>query len=1601
MYTAWLTFGNSFKDVYFPEQENWNSRIVLHQAETGWDYDTYISSRALDGHIYITPNAPLEWKDGGHREREVTGDSILNMRVANDAKGSGSKTGGRGVSVIIKRCERQWLEFGKYHLPKRKVVIGRSERADIHDAGELMTAEHGYLIPVKEGKEGYVKYQDQSSNGTYLNTRKLLKTTARLKFGDVLAFPTGLKLVFLGDCIAINHTVGNGSIKLEKWVAPVTTRVDSDEHELPSVFVEYQRSPRMLTKSAVEDTEIEAPLPKQNQNQQPLFLQIGPSMTMILPMLMGSVLAGSGKGLLSSGLVMISTSSMLAVMWGLINRKYRNKQAALMEQERVNLYQTYIAEMESTLRNMSEKEFRRLVATFPNTAQCADMPRDNSNSLWNRMPTHLDFLQLRIGTGEVKIPCEISVPKQKLTLINDELRNEPERLRQRYSTLSNAPVTLSLRGEPVLGILGDMRAVLFAQGMLMQIAALHSYHDVRIAVLTGESNASQWSWVRWLPHLFTNEDRELRMFAYTPDDVHDVVAHLDEVLTIRKNNASENHTDGDDGDEELPLPHYMIFCTDYKIIEDEPIMRRLLTNHLGMTLVMIGKSMTHLPKECRTVLNMQSPEGFMHSYEGDTKKIDFEYPNHDLLNGFSKKMAPLRVRDVAENAAIPTLVSFLDIYNVRRVEDLEVWRMWTENHTYDGLKSIIGYRAGSQPFVLDISDKYHGPHGLIAGTTGSGKSVMLETYILSLALNYSPKQVQFILIDYKGGGMADSFTNLPHIAGIIDNLQGTRVIDRALASLNGEIHRRERIFKATKVNNINDYSRQYGDEPGMEMPHLIIIVDEFAELKSEQPDFMAELVSASRVGRSLGIHLILATQKPSNSVSDEIWANSRFHLCLRVQTRQDSQEMLKRPDAAYIKGMGRCFIQIGNDELFEQVQTSYSGLDYKPDEPKAEEMPQMLTTTGHVVRVKHPKKINKQQENGLPIIEEKVDTQMTAVLRRIREVAKEHGMDKNRRMWLPALPRRIYLENMQMFCDAAWDGRDYSNPQGDVVMLLGVADDVANQRYLPFTFNLTEHHNILIAGLAGTGKTTLIQSLVYSLCSMYDPEHINIYILSLTSQILACLSAFPQVADIAFEGENTEIKRFINMMYKEFVRRSELFAEASTDSFIEYNNACIRRGQKPEPVIVILIDRYMQLRELFDNDEFYSARIRQLIQEGSGRGIHFIVTAMMKNEIPTKLHPFFGGIALQQKERNDYYECIGKHVPYEMSSIDSFAGRGMGVLNDKIYEIQFALGGNAPEHPNQGFATLDNIERYEISSEIEEKEALSDTERVDRIKEYAAKLDQAWQGTRPESISRIPEEPTWEMLFERKDFAEAQKNPFVLPVGYGHVEGALATIKTDEASAWTVYGPKKSGVSNFLKLEARIMKNRNADVYVIGDSNWKRISEELDIPLYDTPVKVVELLNLFIERYARPRKPLHDEALLKGKAVARRQAAEFKQCCIIIDNAERLFADFSKGDYKKHLPLVQGLLGEICEKPYYNFVMFMGISAKDKTCHMNDPVKKCVSMGCAVALGGKLSEFDPCNVNAVLGSRMRSVALPLGQGFTYNDGDVMEIVVPLAEKEDE
>jgi S-DNA-T family DNA segregation ATPase FtsK/SpoIIIE len=277
------------------------------------------------------------------------------------------------------------------------------------------------------------------------------------------------------------------------------------------------------------------------------------------------------------------------------------------------------------------------------------------------------------------------------------------------------------------------------------------------------------------------------------------------------------------------------------------------------------------------------------------------------------------------------MVTFLELFGVGKVEHLNALTRWKDNDPTKSLEAAVGVDTLGEVFKLDLHEKFHGPHGLVAGMTGSGKSEFIIAYILSLAVNYHPNEVAFILIDYKGGGMAKSFENLPHTAGIITNLDGA-AIKRSLISIESELKRRQAIFaqasKQVGESNIDIYNYQKLYREGVvaePLQHLFIISDEFAELKTQQPEFMAQLVSAARIGRSLGVHLILATQKPSGVVDDQIWSNSKFRVSLKVQERADSMDMLKRPDAAELTDTGRFYLQVGYNELFEMGQSAWAG----------------------------------------------------------------------------------------------------------------------------------------------------------------------------------------------------------------------------------------------------------------------------------------------------------------------------------------------------------------------------------------------------------------------------------------------------------------------------------------------------------------------------------------------------------------------------------------------------------------------------------------------------------------------------------------------------
>ena len=381
----------------------------------------------------------------------------------------------------------------------------------------------------------------------------------------------------------------------------------------------------------------------------------------------------------------------------------------------------------------------------------------------------------------------------------------------------------------------------------------------------------------------------------------------------------------------------MVF--DSSLVEDIPFKRYMLDcdNNVGVSTVFYAERFNAIPKECSAIV--QKEESYCGVYFKNENQNRFLHYlpdgiSEDDYSAFVSSIAQLNTKADTKAIRIPERVNFLDAYQVGNISSLGILNRWNTNASDRSLAAIIGVRAGNEAFSLDIHEKYHGCHGLVAGTTGSGKSEFLQAYILSMMINFSPNEVNFVLIDFKGGDMARPFLKAPHLAATISNLS-ENTLYRALVSLEAEVKSRQRTINTAAQTlgvdklDINSYHRYFKERRIQQpLPHLIIVIDEFAQLKSQHPEFMAKLIDIAQVGRSLGIHLILATQKPSGVVDPQIWSNSRFKVCLKVTDKQDSLDMINHPEAAMIKLPGRAYVQIGYDEIFEQIQSGYSGADY-------------------------------------------------------------------------------------------------------------------------------------------------------------------------------------------------------------------------------------------------------------------------------------------------------------------------------------------------------------------------------------------------------------------------------------------------------------------------------------------------------------------------------------------------------------------------------------------------------------------------------------------------------------------------------------------------
>lgn len=716
------------------------------------------------------------------------------------------------------------------------------------------------------------------------------------------------------------------------------------------------------------------------------------------------------------------------------------------------------------------------------------------------------------------------------------------------------------------------------------------------------------------------------------------------------------------------------------------------------------------------------------------------------------------------------------MYNVKEVDQLDVVNRWRQNETYKTMAVPLGVRGKDDILSLNLHEKAHGPHGLVAGTTGSGKSEIIQSYILSLAINFHPHEVAFLLIDYKGGGMANLFKDLVHLVGTITNLDGDEAM-RALTSIKAELRKRQRLFGEHDVNHINQYHKLFKEGVATEpMPHLFIISDEFAELKSEQPDFMKELVSTARIGRSLGIHLILATQKPSGVVDDQIWSNSKFKLALKVQDRQDSNEILKTPDAADITLPGRAYLQVGNNEIYELFQSAWSGATYDIEGDKLEVEDKTIYMINDYGQLQA---INKDL-SGLEDEETKENqTELEAVIDHIESITTRLEIEEVKRPWLPPLPENVYQEDL-----VETDFRKlWSDDAKEVELTLGLKDVPEEQYQGPMVLQLKKAGHIALIGSPGYGRTTFLHNIIFDVARHHRPDQAHMYLFDFGTNGLMPVTDIPHVADYFTVDQEDKIAKAIRKIHDIISERKRLLSQERVVNIEQYN----KETGNSIPNVFLIIDNYDTVKESPFMEE-YEEMMSKVTREGLALGVYIVLSGSRSSAIKSAIFTNIKTrVALYLFENNELTNIIGS---YKKGVKDV---KGRAAIND------------------------DNFTQFQIAQPFELAEGQTYNE---RIKNEVAQMKEFYVGDYPKHIPMMPDKVLMEDIQETYDLEKIIHEEHKLPLGLDFEDVELVSLDLTLPSILTARTPNDLEIVNNRVLDGMSkLKESVTTILVDADEN--------------------------------------------------------------------------------------------------------------------------------------------------------------------------------------
>lgn len=1215
------------------------------------------------------------------------------------------------------------------------------------------------LLISRQGKQ-YLLLPEQTGNEVRINGNALSESTVLMPLDFLSVGP--YSFCYQNQALYTD----SGSDMILHGVSYADEKESQSWHTYPK----FNRSTRIHEILPDEEIEILDPPSQPRKPDGNIIMKLFPSVAMlgVVVLLRGFMSTTSISYLLISAGTM-GVGIITSVM-SIITEKKDYKEETEKREEK---YSAYIEEKKKVIEEARGQEIQILENRYYSVPKELDQIESFSPRLFEREMRDEDFLEVRLGTGLREAYRHISYKKQERIESTDTLIDIPGKMAEDYKMLKNAPVTMSLKETSMVGITGSRDALYHMLKLFtLDLASRHYYTEVQFLYCIGEEDIGRMSWLRMLPHV--QNDLLHRRNVICDDESKGILLEYlyKEILNRNKENC---------------MPRMIVFVYRDNGIQNHPVSALMQdAKEKGITFLYFNEHEEYLPKGCEYIIRMEDVLHGMKVQAADGTKAEVFTANvleDAMLAKAVNKLAPIYCEEISLESTLTKSITFFEMMNIYGPEDIDVEENWASSEVYRSMAAPIGVKAKNQIVYLDLNEKHHGPHGLVAGTTGSGKSETLQSYILSMGLLFHPYDVSFVIIDFKGGGMVNQFRKLPHLVGAITNIDG-KAMERSLLSIRAELKKRQEMFAEYQVNHIDAYIRLYKQGIAKKpLPHLILIVDEFAELKAEQPEFMKELISAARIGRSLGVHLILATQKPSGVVDPQIWSNSRFKLCLKVQTREDSNEVLKSPLAAEITEPGRAYLQVGNNEIFELFQSAYSGASARTEGAASKKKFSIsrLDFAGRRTKI-YEQKPEKSKEQS--------QTQLESVVAYLSEYCQKKQIAPLPYICLPPLGEVLTTDRWERPCELSEGLKAY----------VGILDDPSRQRQDELVMNVTQA-NTMIIGSSGNGKTNLLQTIIRSLTSQYTPEELNLYILDFGSMIFRNYESLHHVGGVVCSYEEEKCRNLFKLLSQEMEERKEKLVNAGVSSYASY----LETGKGDLPQIVVVIDNLTALRELYLMDNDF---LLPVCRDGIAVGISFVIANAQTSGIGYKyLSNFEQRIALFCNDTTEY----GALFDSCRMRPDNLPGRCLIEREKVIYEAQTYL----------AFAG--------------EKEV----DRVNQILTYNQMQNECYPDSYARAIPEVPKDLTPEVL-KRKFGCSPDCMRIPIGVDYDSIEPCVLDLS--EKSILAISGQADRGRMQYVEYLCQTFAAQDIGVYILDDAagTLSDHKEESNVCLYSQSAADIE-----------------------------------------------------------------------------------------------------------------------------------------------------------------